>query len=133
MAWWGSGGILALCQLIHSHQAEVIADLRQKFGVGLWDIPLRELVALVQILHRDPSSWLFASAAGWEFPVSREHLTLMDQFDAFMQANSKKGARPKPYPRPFSDAKRYGGKKKNTPRTPAELEALFASRRGTGG
>lgn len=30
----------------------------------------------VQILLRDPSSWLFASVAGWSYPVSREWLAL---------------------------------------------------------
>lgn len=129
MVGWRPGGIAALCQLILRHRAEVIADLRGKFSVGLWEVPLWELGSLIHILHRDPSSWLFAAVAGWEHPASRELLTLADQFDAFMQAHTRKGQRAKPYPRPFSTQKKYGGRGKNKRRTPEELEAVFASRR----
>jgi hypothetical protein len=105
----------------------VVADLRQKFGVGLWDVPLRELVPLVRILHRDPTSWLFAVVNGWEYPTTREALTLADMFDAYVQVHTRKGQRPKPYLRPFSPQKQYGGRRKNKRRTPEELSALFAN------
>lgn len=128
MGWRHSGGISALCRLIQSHQAEVVADLRSHYGVGLWDVSLRELRPLVLVLLRDPTSWLFAEVNGWEFPTSREALTVADLFDVFVQANSRRGSKPKPYPRPFSAAKKYGGR--GSSRTVAELEALFASVRG---
>jgi hypothetical protein len=104
----------------------VIADLRQKFGVGLWDVSLRELVPLVRILNRDPSSWFFAAVNGWDFPTTREALTLADLFDAYSHTHTRKGQKPKPYPRPFSVQKKYGGRSKNKRRSPEELSALFA-------
>lgn len=129
MGWWRTGGILALCQLIQRHQAEVVADLRSKFGVGLWDVALRELLPLVRMLHRDPSSWLFAAVNEWEFPASRELLALAELYDAYAQTHTRKGQKAKPYPRPFADVKKYGGRGKNKRRTPAELEAIFARRK----
>lgn len=105
----------------------MIADLRSLYHVGLWDLALRELLPLVQMLHKNPQSWLFAEINDWDFPASRESLTLADTIDVLIQAHSKRGPRPKPYPRPFSADKRYGGRKKNYRRTPAELDALLAS------
>lgn len=105
----------------------MIADLRSLYGVGLWDVSLRELYPLVTMLHRNPESWLFAQINDWDFPASREYLTLADSIDVLIQANSKRGSRPKPYPRPFSVDKRYGGRNKNRRRTPAELDALLAA------
>jgi hypothetical protein len=37
----------------------------------------------------------------WDYPVSHESMVLMDFFDLFFRANSKKKA--KPYPRPFKN------------------------------
>lgn len=127
MGWRDRGGIAALCRLIESHKAEVIADLRSHYGVGLWDAPLRELLPLVLMLHRDPTSWLFAAINGWDYPASRAELTAADMFDVFVRANSRKNAKPEPYPRPFSPNKRFGGRGKNKRRTAAELEELLAS------
>lgn len=104
----------------------MIADLRQKYGVGLWNVSLRELLPLVQMLHRDPTSWLFAAVNDWDYPTTREALALADLYDAFAQVNSRKGHKAKPYPRPFSTRKTYGGRKKNKRRTPEELSALFS-------
>ncbi len=123
------GGISALCRLIESHKAEVIADLRSHYGVGLWDAPLRELYPLIQMLHRDPTSWLFTKLNDWDYPASRGELTLADMFDVFLRANSRKGANPKPYPRPFTPHKRYGGRGRTKPRTTAEIDAFFEARR----
>lgn len=107
----------------------MVADLRSKFGVGLWDVALRELLPLVRMLHRDPSSWLFAAVNEWDHPVTREYLALADSYDAFAQVHTRKGQKAKPYPRPFTASKKYGGGAKNKRRTPADLEALFAARR----
>lgn len=104
----------------------MIADLRSKYGVGLWDVALRELLPLVRMLHRDPTSWLFAAVNEWDYPASRELLSLADLVDVLVQVNTRKGQRAKPYPRPFSQSKKYGGRSKNKRRTPAELAALFA-------
>lgn len=58
---------------------------------------------LTEVLHQDPSSWVFAARASWDNPVSREFLVLADIFDAFAKANFK---RPDPYPRPTPDKAR---------------------------
>lgn len=56
-----------------------------------------EAVSLVQILLKDPTSWLHAAQAEWKHPVEREFFVLADLFDAFAKVNFK---RPTPYPRP---------------------------------
>jgi len=90
-------------------------------------VSVPELWLLVQGLLRDTRSWLFARVNEWEYPVSREWLVAVDQFDMFARANTpKKYQRSlKPYPRPFQTSKRYGGRRKNKPRTAAEVKALF--------
>lgn len=91
------------------------------------DLKPKELWLLVQGLMRDTRSWVFAREADWEYPVSREWLIAADQFDAFTQSNTPKRYQGqwKPHPRPFSTDKRYGGRKKNKRRTPAEVRAIL--------
>lgn len=70
-----------------------------------------EALRLAQGLATDPSSMLGSSLAGWEHPVSREALVLMDLFD--LQHISKSKRRPPPYPRPWRTGKtvtRHGTK-----------------------
>ena len=58
----------------------------------------------------DPSSMIAAALHGWDHPVTREALALMDLFDLQHQIawaqGGKKGPRPKPYPRPWPDRKK---------------------------
>lgn len=65
-----------------------------------------EAYRLAQTLATDPSSHVGAALAGWEHPVSRVALAVMDLFDLQHQAawaqGGGKGSRPKPYPRPWS-------------------------------
>lgn len=127
MGWHCAGGIAALGRILTKHRSEVAYDLRVLCGVGLRGVSVAELWLLVQGLLRDTRSWLFAAVNEWEYPVSREWLLAADQFDVFVRANTpKKYARSiKPHPRPFPTEKRYGGRKKNIPRTPEEVKALF--------
>ena len=60
-----------------------------------------EAVRLTRQLATDPSSHVGAALAGWEHPVSREALVLMDLFD--LQHRSKAKQTPDPYRRPWPD------------------------------
>lgn len=58
-----------------------------------WDLTL--------VLAADPSSHVGAAVATWAHPLSREGMAVMDLFDVFVQANTQKRSKPKPYPRPW--------------------------------
>lgn len=96
------GGIFGLLGLIARHRGAVEYDLRQRFGLGLRDvgdrITLAEIARLAVILRRDPSSAVAAALEGWDYPISREALAILDLYDLTMAANSdgKKGT-PKPH------------------------------------
>jgi len=70
-----------------------------------------EAMRQTKILARDTASQVGAALAGWQYPVSRGELALMDLYDAFAQATFKK---PKPYPRPWdAPPKRFGSRVAN--------------------
>ena len=97
------GGIFGLLGLIARHRGAVEYDLRARFGLGLRDVGDRvtifEVARLVVILRNDPSSAIAAALEGWDYPISREALAILDLYDRFVEANSdpKKG-RAKPHP-----------------------------------
>ena len=102
-AVWGEpGGIVALTGLIEKHRGAFDYDWRTRFGLGTEDIGGRmswgEATRQTRTLSLDPSSHIAAALAGWEYPVSREALVLMDLFD--LQHISKAKRKPSPYPRP---------------------------------
>lgn len=126
------GGILWLVGLIDEHRPAFDYDWRSRFGVPVSTIgtgmPWDEALRLAILLHKDPASMLFASSQGWDYPVSREALLLMDIFDLEHAVNSKKT--PKPHGmRPGKSAKdttRYG----NTGgRTVAQVKGILADAR----
>jgi FMN phosphatase YigB (HAD superfamily) len=86
-------------------------------------LPVRDLLYLVEDLLKDPRSRLQAVVAGWDHPVSREEVVLMDLFD--LQHSSKAKRKPKPYPRPWPIAKKKYGGKKTVRRTAAEALAIL--------
>jgi hypothetical protein len=96
------GGIVRLLGLIASHRGAVEYDFRTRFGLGLSEVGARititEAARLAHHLEREPSSWTFAAAQGWAYPLDRETLILADLLDRFSQVNFKKA---KPYPRPW--------------------------------
>lgn len=51
-------------------------------------------IRMVKILRADPSSALAAAIEGWDHPISREALILMDIFDLDHAINSKKTPKP---------------------------------------
>jgi hypothetical protein len=105
-----AGGILKLRELIAEHPAEFAYDFRSRFGVSYeaigYDISYREALALVAVLLKDPTSWLQAAENKWRFPASQEWIMLVQQFDAFVMANSKN--RPQPTKMPWDNPVRSG-------------------------
>lgn len=110
------------------HRAAFVYDFRHRFGLGLDDlgsrVPWTEVVYLVSVLVRDPSSWLQTSLNGWHHPVSYEWAALAAQYDLHAQVNSKR--KPKPYPRPWDNTRE---KRKGTARADAR-EILARAKRG---
>lgn len=82
----------------------------------------------MRILAADPSSAISAAVRGWDHPISREALIMMDQYD-LSHAVAAGGKRVKGHPgRPVADVQPTrigdaGG------RTPAEVRAILAAAR----
>lgn len=119
------GGICWLVDLIDERRSAFIYDWHARFhqplaAIGSDSMPWSEAVRLAQVLHADPSSAIAAAALGWEYPLSREALILLDLFDLEHAANSSK--KPKPHGmRPKAQTQqrnRYGD---TAGRTPAEV------------
>lgn len=76
-----------------------------------------EALRLTKILRADPSSMLAAVGEGWEYPVSRTDLILMDQYDLTYAATGAKNR--KPYRRPFKVSGESSHRGKPVPRSQA--------------
>lgn len=105
MDWWcRPGGILTVLEVIENHKAAFVYDYRQRFGVGLDDLgtkmPWNEVLLILSVLLRDPTSWLHTSIAKWHHPVSYDWTVAVATYDLLAQVYSKR--KPKPYPRPWS-------------------------------
>jgi len=124
------GGIIKDVELSDANTAAFTYDFRHRFGLGLDDlgstVPWHEVVYLVSVLIRDPSSWLQTSLNDWHHPVSYEWAALAAQYDLHAQVNSKR--KPKPYPRPWKDVG-DGSTRKGTARSDAR-EILAKARDG---
>jgi hypothetical protein len=70
------------------------------FDIG-GSITWLEAVLLVNVVARDPESWLYARMNDWKYPVSREWIVQAHTYDLLYAVNSKK--KPKPYPAPWPD------------------------------
>lgn len=90
-----------LHSVIAEHEAELVYDLR-KLGINPAKVKFDELVLLVDVLLRDPTSWLHAAVAGWKHPISYEWTVNVATYDLLAQVYSGK-RKPKPYPRPWKD------------------------------
>jgi len=94
-----------LLGLIEEHRGAFEYDWRTRFHLALDDVPevmgWGEACRMVDILCADPSSCVGAAVAGWDHPMSREGLVLMDLFD--LQHFSKVEKAPDPYKRPWPD------------------------------
>ena len=122
------GKILGLLDLIEEHRAAVEYDFRSRFHLGLdaitVDVGWGEAIRLVGILRADPSSALAAAMEGWDHPISREALILMDLFDLDMAVNAGK-KKPKPYPRPWKQKTNVQKHGNVGGRTRAEIVAIL--------
>lgn len=130
------GGICGLLDLIEEHRGALEYDFRTRFpGItdGLDGVPTQmgwgEVVRQVGILRADPSSALASGLAGWDYPISRETLAILDLYDLMMAANSDPKKRPKPHTgRPFDmstkTVKKIG---KTDGRTRAEIVEILNS------
>lgn len=114
--------------LIEDHKAAFVYDFRHRFGLGLGDlgttVPWVEVVYLVAVLLRDPSSWLQVSYNKWHHPVSFEWAAHAATYDLLAQVHSKR--KPKPYPRPWPTTTNT---RKGTPRLDGR-EILERARNG---
>lgn len=123
------GGIITVVELIDDHTAAFVYDFRQRFGLGLSDlgstVPWLEVLYLVSVLIRDPSSWLSTAINRWDHPISYEWAALAATYDLHAQVHSKR--KPKPYPRPWGNSDK--GKRKGTARSDAR-EILAKARQG---
>lgn len=84
---------------------------------------------MLEILRKDTSSQFAAALEGWDYPIDRTTLAVLDQFDLTLAANSdpKKG-KPKPHPgRPFKMDDRTKTRRGNAGRrTPEQVKAILA-------
>lgn len=96
-------------------------------SIGTDEMPWTEAVMHARILRSDPSSAIAAALEGWDNPISREALVLMDLFDLdhAVAAGKKK---PAPHPgRPFSmDASKKKRRGNTEGRSVAEVKAILA-------
>jgi hypothetical protein len=58
---------------------------------------------LTQELAKDPTSHVAAAVNGWSHPWTYEAAILADFVDNYVLAHTKKGRKPKPYPRPWDE------------------------------
>ena len=124
------GGIIRVVEIMDDHRAAFVYDFRHRFGLGLDDlgktVPWTEVVYLVAVLIRDPSSWLQTSINDWHHPISYEWAALAATYDLHAQVHSKR--KPKPYPRPWKDGQ-AGTTRKGKPRADAR-DILAKARNG---
>jgi len=91
-----------LRQLVEEHEAELVYDLR-KLGIDPGEVDVDELILLVDVLLRDPTSWLHASVAKWKHPISYEWTVLVSVYELLAQVNTRKGRKAPRFPKPWPD------------------------------
>ncbi len=100
-----TGGILAVLQILEDYKPAFTYDFRARFGLGLdslgTTVPWDEVVSLVAVLLRDPTSWLQTAKSEWQHPISYDWTLAAATYDLLAQVNSKR--KPKPWPRPWAD------------------------------
>ena len=100
-----TGGIIAVLQILEDYKPAFTYDFRARFGLGLdslgTTVPWNEVVSLVAVLLRDPTSWLQTAKSDWQHPISYEWTLAAATYDLLAQVNSKR--KPKAWPRPWAD------------------------------
>lgn len=90
-----------------------------------------EAVRLTRILTADPSSQIAAELGGWNYPLTRGELILLDHYDlthAIGAAGSRQ--KPKPYPRPWPE--KQSGRKVTKPSADLTQDEVLAALRFAG-
>lgn len=91
-----------------------------------------EAIRLLGLLRGDTTSHFAASMSGWDFPIDRATLALLDLYDLHATARwvdgGKKGPAPKPHPgRPFKIDDRAKTRRGNAgSRTPEQVKAILS-------
>ena len=100
-----TGGIIAVLQILEDYKPAFIYDFRSRFGLGLdslgTEVPWFEVISLVTVLLRDPTSWLQTAKNDWQHPISYDWTIAAATYDLLAQVNSKR--KPKAWPRPWGD------------------------------
>ena len=104
-----SGGILSLVQIIEEHDRALEYDLMTRTGRTLDEylqMGAAGRIALISFINYLPPDSALSQelnpkdeTAAW-FTTMKTNAILADIFDAFVAANTKKGTKPKAYPRP---------------------------------
>ena len=104
-----SGGILSLVQIIEEHDRALEYDLMTRTGRTLseyLEMGASGRIALISFINYLPPDAALRRAmnpdnetAEWNTTM-KTNAILADIFDAFVAANTKKGTKPKAYPRP---------------------------------
>ena len=101
-----TGGIIEVLQILEDYKPAFTYDFRARFGLGLDSlgdkVPWDEVVSLVAVLLRDPTSWLQTAKNDWQHPISYDWTIAAATYDLLAQVNSKR--KPKPWPRPWGDS-----------------------------
>jgi hypothetical protein len=101
-----TGGIIAVLQILEDYKPAFTYDFRARFGLGLdslgTTVPWSEVISLVAVLLRDPTSWLQTAKNDWQHPISYDWTIAAATYDLLAQVNSKR--KPKPWPRPWKDS-----------------------------
>lgn len=100
------GGTLALLELIEEHRGAFEYDWRTRFQLPLSSLPVAmgwdEALRMTLILRRDTTSQVAVAVEGWQHPISRDALAILDLYDATIAVNTDSKKRPKPHGgRPF--------------------------------
>ncbi len=90
--------------------------------VGTDEMSWGEAIRLAQQVASDPASAISAALNGWDYPLSREALALLDLYDAYTDVHYKG---PKPYPRPWASKPKSGVAKPDASLTQEEIIAAL--------
>jgi hypothetical protein len=90
-----------LQELVNKHEAELVYDLR-KLNIDPHKVDLDELILIVEMLIKDPTTWTGSALMKWKHPISYEWAVLAATYDLQAQVHSGK-RKPKPFPRPWPD------------------------------
>lgn len=105
----GPGKIWGLRGLAQGHESEFVYALRSG-GFTVEDACQNpeEAYAYVEVVARDPASPLHASLHGWDYPLSREGMLILDLLDLTGRANAGKKWKSLPRPWPKNRGERFG-------------------------